>query len=158
MNKLLFAFVGVLTAFLIPLGQYASTFKTKYAVITSYEVRPGILMTPTFTPDGGVCRMVLEKRRTRITDEKVSIDTESYLSKAEVEELLTELVPVSERGKELMGFENWLGSVTLIGSYIATRYPYENVVIEVDGIAQESGSNSVIVVIAEWRNRRCSSK
>jgi hypothetical protein len=158
MNKLLFAFVGVLTAFSTLLGQYTSTFKTKYTVITSYEVRPGILMTPTFAPDGRVCRMVLEKMRTRVTDKKVSIDTESYLSKAEVQELLAELVPVSERGKQLTDFENWLGSVTLTGSYIVTRYLYQNVAIEVDGIAQESGSSSDIVVIIEWRDRQCSSK
>jgi hypothetical protein len=44
-------------------GQTSADLSAKYRPVTSYEVRPGVVMTPSYAADGQVCEMVLEKRQ-----------------------------------------------------------------------------------------------
>ena len=71
----------------------------KYPVITSYEVRPGIVMTPKYTDDGKICEMSFE--RLRATKSGVMMD--SYMSENLVREIVDELAPDLERGSAARG-------------------------------------------------------
>lgn len=62
-----------------------------------YIVRPGIVMTIAFAKDGQPCEMVIEPRHSLL-----SADTPSKLmSSDEVDEILNEVLPPSQRGKLL---------------------------------------------------------
>jgi hypothetical protein len=75
--------------------QTVTDVSAKYPVVTSYEVRPGILMTPRYTTDGQVCQMSIERQRG--TRSGVTLD--SFMSDNLVKEIVDELAPLSERGK-----------------------------------------------------------
>jgi hypothetical protein len=75
-------------------SQSSTELSTKYPVITSYEVRPGILMTPKYSADGQVCQMSIERQRA--TRSGVMMD--SFMSAELVKTIVDELVPHSERG------------------------------------------------------------
>jgi hypothetical protein len=92
------------------LGQSAADFDAKYRRVTSYEVRPGVVMTPKYAPDGQVCEMVLEKRQKTET----GIVFGFSFSEKEVKELVDALVPDSERGKNLTELLN----TTIDGGFI----------------------------------------
>jgi hypothetical protein len=42
-------------------GQNSGDLDARFHVVISYEVRPGIVMTPKYASDGQVCEMVIEK-------------------------------------------------------------------------------------------------
>ena len=44
-------------------SQLSIELSAKYPVVTSYEVRPGILMTPKYSDDGQVCEMSFGRQR-----------------------------------------------------------------------------------------------
>ena len=116
-------------------------------------MRPSIWLTASFSGNGQACEMIIEKRRTTAT----VIDHEGLLSSGEVEELLSELVPLAERGKasEFSGLtESRLGGST-------TWDDYENVQISKLGVLLSPKSASVkgyLAVIIEWKQRACQQK
>src|SRR2546426_4341056 len=81
-------------------GQTSADLNAKYRQVTSYEVRPGIVMTPKYAADGQVCEMVLEKRQKTATGVNFGVS----ISEKEVKELVDELVPEAERGRNLTKF------------------------------------------------------
>jgi hypothetical protein len=137
----------LLSALTLAAGQNASGIKAKYRYIVSYELRPDVLMTPRFSPDGAVCEMVLEKRQ-RTDDARVTFDA-GFLPE-EITELTSELVPESERGKNISDRLN----STIAGSLILTEYKYENVTIRVYGVVQKEPGGDRVIVIA-WPKRSC---
>jgi hypothetical protein len=126
--------------------QNAADFDAKYHRVTSYEVRPGIVMTPKYDADGQVCEMVLEKRQKTDT----GIVFGYSFSEKEVKGLVDELVPEVQRGKNLMEPLN----ETVAGGFIVTDYTYENILIRVYGITRPEPAGNMVVVIA-WRKRGC---
>jgi hypothetical protein len=48
------------------LGQTSADLTSKYRQVISYEVRPGVLVTPKYTAEGQVCEMVIERRTKQI--------------------------------------------------------------------------------------------
>jgi hypothetical protein len=118
----------------------------RYRVIRSYEIRPGIVMTPKYTIDGQVCEMELEPRHQTAT----GITFGQALSEHLVRELVQELVPISERGKELESEFN----TTVQGSFTSTKYPYEKITVEVYGTIRPS-PNGDFVAIIKWYERSC---
>jgi len=158
-------------------GQSAAELQGKYSPIEVYEIRPSVWMTPSYAIDGQVCEMVLEKRHTTNEDGKQVIDEASSFSDDELQELLDELVPATERGqkKERPGY--WLNT-SIVGRSMSTVDTYENVLVEAVGFINDdlrtwfsksnaasdaesaggtdpSADHSKLVIVITWPKRRC---
>jgi hypothetical protein len=129
------------------LGQTSADLGAKYRRVTSFEVRPGILMTPRYAVDGQVCEMVVERRHKIET----GINFGDLLSKELVKELVDELVPEAERGKNLTEILN----TSVDGGFITTEYTYENVLVRVYGITRPAPAGDRVITIT-WPKRTCS--
>jgi len=126
-------------------SQSSTELSTKYPVITSYEVRPGILMTPKYSAGGQVCQMSIERQRA--TRSGVMMD--SFMSAELVKTIVDELVPHSERGPALGGTGDNAAIITT-GGLTQSVHTYEKISYYV-----LSGPNREIVVLIEWKNRKC---
>ena len=128
---------------MIPL---AADLGAKYRKITSYEVGPGIVMTPRYAQDGQVCEMIVEKRA---KTDKDTIFASSFAEK-EWKDAVDELVPPSERGKDVTGLLN----TTVDGGFITADYTYEKVRIRVQGVTRPKPTPAVLITIT-WTKRTC---
>jgi len=133
------------------MGQTASEIAAKYPLVKAYEIRPGILMTASYDKGGQVCEMVLERRHK--TDKQI-INFDEIFSEQIVKELVNELVPESERGKELKGAYGLENTATLDGQFVVVEYSYENILVKLYGTLRP-GSTGYVVAIIEWRKRVC---
>jgi hypothetical protein len=124
-------------------SQSSTELSTKYPVITSYEVRPGILMTPEYSADGQVCRMSIERQRAT----RSGIMMDSFMSAKLVKTIVDELVPQSERGPALGGSEDNAAILT-VGVLTQSVHTYEKISYNV-----LSGPNRESVVVIKWQNR-----
>lgn len=149
--NILRAAVLVLSVLSATNAQSPSGFARKYPAVTSYEVRPGVFMTPTVSPNGKVCEMTVEKRHLNGN----LLDSDGFLSDELVEDLINELAPLSQRGNELTGIDNWFGSVEIAGTLVISRKTYENAVVEIYGNYPPGGpiENQAFVII--WKNIGC---
>jgi hypothetical protein len=118
----------------------------KYKAVEAYEVRPGILMFPSYTEDGKVCQIGLERRH--YSPEIIRL--ESTLAREDVDAIVDELAPASERGPKLQNLLNELMLVTSPGR--TTFELYENVTVEIEG--REKPADDVAAVI-KWTHRKC---
>ena len=62
MNKATVVLALVLTFAGLTRSQSHAELNVKYPVVKSFEVRPGVLLTPRFTADGEVCQMSFERQ------------------------------------------------------------------------------------------------
>jgi|ERR1019366_1910374 hypothetical protein len=147
-------FIVVLLALgIAPAGfvQTAGDFKTKYREVISYEVRPGIVMTPKYTADGQVCSMLLERRQETDTEIKLGY----AISEKDVTELIDELVPKSVRGAGVYKGLAKEGPEMYIASGITRLvYTYENVSVEVLGLAKPKDGARLAITIY-WPKTPC---
>jgi hypothetical protein len=141
-----FAFFLVLGVGTFASGQSSADLSSKYRQVISYELRPGIVMTPKYAADGEVCQMVLEKRQK--TDAGIVFGF--YFSEKEVKELVDELVPEAERGRNLTKSLN----TRVDGGFVTTEYTYENILVRVFGITRPGPAGDSVVSIA-WPKRMC---
>jgi hypothetical protein len=147
MNKALLVLSIVLAFALASQPQSVADLNAKYPVVTSYEVRPGILMTPRYTADGQVCQMSIERQRG--TRSGVSLD--SFMSDELVKEIVDELAPRSERGKTIpAGGSDDSAAVVVTGRMMQRMYGYENISFNV-----LDGPNRERVVVISWVHRNC---
>jgi hypothetical protein len=178
--KPLYAVILVLGVTLFAVGQSVDDLRAKYPPEEDYQVRPGIWMTPSYDAEGQVCEMVLERRHAIITATETSVNYDSTLSPQTVKELVDELAPFSVRGREDRAAGTWAESIINGGSAV-TKYPYENVTVEVHGAlpildreeflrefraSQKPGVHSAshdstpgiqdVVVFIRWNKRTCS--
>jgi hypothetical protein len=128
-------------------GQSISDLSAKYRQITSYELRPDVVMTPKYAADGQVCEMVLEKRQKTDTGIVLGVS----FSEKEVKALVDELVPETERGRDLTKPLN----ARVDGGFITTEYSYENVLVRVYGITRPAPAGDRVITIT-WPQRTCS--
>lgn len=133
--------------------QAATEFDTRYQRITSYELRPGIVMTPEYTREGQICQMVLERRQRT----KSGFLLANTFGQKEVTELVDELVPKAERGNIVpVGLSQGKGPEVYVASGIARWVTtYENISVEAVGIA-DPGPSGIMYATITWRNRSCS--
>jgi len=136
----------VLTLAVAALGQTSADLSAKYPRVTAFKVRPDVLMTARFASDGQVCEMTLEKRHTTDT----SIVLGDTFSDTEVRSLMDDLVPESERGRNLTRALN----ETVTGGSIVTQYTYENVRVDVYGTTRPVPAGDKVIVIT-WPKRAC---
>ena len=126
----------------------------KYRKIEAYEVRPGILMLPTYTADNQICEIGLE--RLHYSPDLVRLD--SGLSRKQVEQILDELVPEDERGspsKEVGG-----SLITQSGKGLTTTMDFEHVSIQFYAAVLSSDHKretvvDEVVATVKWKNRAC---
>jgi len=86
-------------------AQAQSNLRQKYGtpLSESFVVRPDIIVTATYGKDGGVCEMVI-KPRPPVAPIK---SNEARLKTKSLDEIIDELIPMSERGKHIIsGFLN----------------------------------------------------
>jgi len=140
------AFVLVLGIAVAIAGQTSADLGAKYRQITSYEVRPGIVMTPRYAQDGQVCEMIVEKRAK--TDRGIVFG--SSFSEKEWKEVVDKLVPPNERGKDVTEMLN----TTIDGGFITADCTYENVKIRVQGVTRPKPTPAALITIT-WSKRTC---
>lgn len=124
----------------------------KYKAVEAYEVRPGVLMMPSYSSDGQVCEIGLE--RLHYSPETIRLD--SSLSRKEIDDLFDELVPADERGPRSEDFAGTL--ITQGGGSLTMNIDFQNVSIQICGAAEAGeGGPTVGEVIAtlKWKNRKC---
>ena len=122
----------------------------KYRSVEAYEVRPTILMMPSYTTDGQICRIELEKRHFK--NETALLD--STMSHEVITQIFDELVPSGEKGPLIPN----LGTDYLSlygGNSVTTFAEYKNVSISIFGIASPIASAGDVVAVISWKNRKC---
>ena len=151
-RSVLYSFAALVT--LIPgtaLAQTESQLDLNYTRLRVYAVRPNISLTAKFGHDGRVCEMVLEPRRS----DGNKIVLLSNLPKQEtVVGIIEEVVPESDRGKQLgEGFSKWLNT-EISGGFITTTYRYDNMTIRFYGTIREKDSDNMVSVVT-FPQRSC---
>jgi len=124
----------------------------KYKSVEAYEVRPGLLMLPTYSADGQVCEIGLEALH--YSPELIRLD--STLSPKEIDQVFDELVPADERGPRSKDFPGDL--ITRDGGSLTMYTNFQNVLIQIYANATpRRGGNIVDEVVAtlKWKNRKC---
>jgi hypothetical protein len=157
MSKGLFFLFSLLFVTAASWGQTSADLDRKYRKVTSYELKPGIVMIPKYAEDGNVCEMSVESH-------PASGILGATFSDEEVTNIINELVPEPQRGRDLKTgkYDKWLN--TMISSGVAdTEYYYENISIHVYSATrvEQSGdeqslvpSGNVLIVI-KWLKRAC---
>jgi hypothetical protein len=125
----------------------------RYKTLDAYEVRPGVLMMPTYRVDGQICEIALERLHYR----SGTIRLDSELSRQQIDEVFDELVPADERGPRS---SRVVGSVvTQSGPSLSTDVDYERVSIHIYGIVAASHKRTKVienrVAILNWKDRSC---
>jgi hypothetical protein len=127
-------------------GQSSADLSAKYRQITSYELRPDVVMTPKYAADGQVCEMALEKRQKT----KSGVVFGVSFSEKEVKGLVDEIVPETERGRDLTRALN----STVDGDFITTEYSYENILVRVYGVTRPAPGGDRVITVT-WLKRAC---
>ena len=122
--------------------------KTYGSPLKEYEVRPGILMTATYSDAGQVCKIFVERRHFSET----AFDQRLHLPQETINELIDELVPAALRGGKAKGD----GFSRITGQLSEQVYDYENVSITVLASAASGDCNGGAALIIKWKNRACS--
>ena len=116
-----------------------------YTAVEAFEVRPGILALPSYADDGEFCEVGLERRHYS----PGIVRLEAGLDRKEVNEVVDELAPPTERGAKLKEMD---GITLVAGPGGATIYRYENVTVEI--YTKEKSGEDVAAVI-KWTYRKC---
>lgn len=143
----------VLLASLPAVAQSSSDLERKYGRPDNhlvrrigFEVRPGVIMTTSFASDGQVCEAVIEPKR--VTES--GIDLERRIPAAVAREIVDEIVPAAQRGRELGGI--------IMGNYTSTRWTnYEKVstYTVLVGVGGPEADLTIIEVRIKWKERQC---
>ena len=144
MAKMLLLFLTLVVA---ALGRTSADLSAKYRQVASYELRPDVLMTPKFAPDGQVCEMVIERRQKTDT----SIVFAVSFSDEEVQQFVNELAPEAERGRNMTKHLN----TTVAGGFMVTEYTCENLLVRVYGTTRPTPAGDRVITII-WPKRKCS--
>ena len=121
----------------------------KYKQIAAFEIQPGIVAFSAFTKDGNVCQMTIEKLG--YVDAQHS-DFDSTIPSGQVDRLVDEVVPPSERGKRSKYLS---GDSFIAGGTSFIKQDYENVTVSVYGSAIAEGPNHADVIVINWPKRGC---
>jgi hypothetical protein len=146
MAKKLVVFLITLGVGTLVFGQTSADLNARYQQITSYQLRPDSVMTPKYATDGQVCEMVIERRQKTET----GIVFAAPFSEHEVSQLIDELAPEVERGRNLTKTLN----SRVDGGFITTEYTYENVLVRVYGITRPAPAGDRVIIIT-WPKRTC---
>jgi len=141
--------VSLIMFILIGVSPLSSKY-SKYRSVEAYEVRPGILMMPRYASDGQVCEIGLEKRR--YSPDAIYLD--SHLSRQDIDQIVNELIPMSERGHK----SEELGGMDLIvegGHAITTYVEYEHISIQIVARDRPNSDEGDFAATILWKDRKC---
>jgi hypothetical protein len=123
----------------------------RLSAVETYQIRPGILMMPSYSDAGEVCQIVLERRH--VSSKKIDLDAE--MSREEIYRIFDELVPKPERGQPKLKLGD-NGSISMVdGHTIATVALYENVSIRMYGTSKNAGPKGYVAATIDWDKRNC---
>lgn len=144
-------FFGVLSLVVATGSLYsAHDFRSRYPVVESYEIRPGVLMTPKYAADGDVCEMIIEKRHVR----GQTVDFSSSMPRESVLKMIDELAPPAERGKAIIQIAGFDYVTNVSGLVSTSNADYENVAIEIHS-AESSSDYGDVAVSLRWKKNKC---
>jgi len=125
----------------------------KYKAVETYEVRPGILMFPSYSEEGQVCQIGLERRH--YSPQMIRLD--STLARKDVDEVVDELAPASERGPKSQNPLDDL--IHVVGPGMTTFEQYENITVQIEStvIANSKKKSTVedVAAVIIWKHRKC---
>jgi len=137
---------GVLSlAFLVGATYPDHDLRSKYPRVESYEIRPGVMATPTYAESGVLCEVSIEKRHVN----QDTVDLGSTIPRKVALEIIDELAPPYERGKatfQLAGFD-YMDVIS--GPMAVAMADYENVSVQIFRTRSDSGDTAVIIT---WKN------
>jgi hypothetical protein len=146
----------LLLALLVPVGwsQSAADLAQKFRHHEVYELKPGVVMSAAYTSSGLVCEMHIEQTHFK----KDVVDLRTGLEITEMDALLEQVVPASERGaKEQDEFSRL---INISGPTMTRTDEYANVVVQVMWSVESQKKDVRItgpaVLEIKWRNRSCS--
>lgn len=145
----------VATFLLLPESEQQHATFSKYKTIQAYEVRPGILMMPTFSTDGELCEVGLEKLH--YTPEMVVLSPE--LSRDQIRQIFDELAPGNERGSRPANLLE-RGTIEQEGDALVENDVYENVSLHIYSEASRVSKHGATVVTdvaatIDWKRPGC---
>ena len=136
------------------LGQLLAT----YPKVDAYEVRPGILLLPSYTTGGEVCALGLQTLH--YTPDMVRLDPD--MTGQGVDKILDELVPSAERGEPSADIPR--GLYTRSGQSLVYTRQYENVTLQYwweitsppERKSKKNGTDgNLVAVTVKWKHRTC---
>lgn len=146
------ALLGFLLLLLSSPGHPTGGKFAKYKQVEAYEIRPGILVMPSYTNDGQLCEMGLEQRQ--YSPELIRLDPS--LTRGEIDEIFDEFVPESERGAKSDEL------VSVDGGGITTIETFTNVWVKIYGKDLSPADRKrhkiverVVTATVQWKNRKC---
>jgi hypothetical protein len=142
--------LGCLALLVLATASASDEFKRFHAV-EAYEVQPGILMVPTYSSNGAVCKIVLEKRHYSSNE----IDLDAEMSHQQIWQAFDQLVPKKDRGPSSLDLGDTGELTTTAGVSTTTIADYENVSLEMDGKTKETGDREYVVAVIRWKRRNC---
>ncbi|MFZ0821628.1 MAG: hypothetical protein WAM91_16305 [Candidatus Acidiferrales bacterium] len=146
----LIAFVMAVVLFSPPFNSARGDF-AKYKALEAYEIRPGILMMPTYSADGHVCKIGLEDLH--YSPELIRLDFN--LSETVIHQIFDELVPENERGPRTA----LDGLIRGSGHDVTETTDFERVSLQIYSDAPSkskrwpSVDNNIAVI--NWKTRGC---
>ncbi len=112
----------------------------------SYKVRPGVIMTASFTKDNQVCEAVIEPQRVS----ESGIDHERLMPAVVAEEVVNEVVPAESRGERTGGMN--FGNYT---SWERAEYEHVSIMRLLVGVGAAEKDLKVDEVRIRWKRRQC---
>jgi len=138
----------------------------EYRAVESYEIQPGIVITPFYSADQQVCEISIEKRH--FSGSVVDLDT--TMSKTQILSIFDELVTKEERGRSLSTNPPGVETTESDDYEFWKLYRYENVFLEMHGkfpaevkekkrwtYIREDRQEYVVAIIS-WNKRQCNAK
>lgn len=123
-----------------------------YTPVDAFEVRPGIVATPSFQTSHELCAISIEKRHYYRNSH---VDLDATMTKALIVSLFDELVPDSERG----GQDGRLPVGTEMSEsdtgMLSTRIPYKNVTLWMYGKSERWAEQHYVVAVIVWNKPAC---
>jgi hypothetical protein len=119
----------------------------QYRAVHSYEIRPGVLISPSYSDEGRVCEIAIEKRHYS----GKAVDVDAAMSSEEIELLFDELAPLEERGQ--LKFPDVVELTEEHGWFRMTTIPYKNVSLQMYGRVE---SKKYVAAIVKWDRQECS--
>jgi hypothetical protein len=120
---------------------------SRYKPVEAFEVRPGILVMPTYSSDGQICQAVIQKEH--YSDGVIHLD--STMPRDVVDRVVNEIVPDSEKGP--LAEDKEFARLSLYGGHVITSFvEYKNVSIDV---SRNQGDKDEVVALIRWKYPSC---
>ncbi len=125
----------------------------KYKAVEAYEIRPGILMMPTYSADGHVCEVGLED----LHYSPELIRASPQLSRAVIDQIFRELVPEDERGPRTEGPAG--GLISQFGHVLTetTDFEHASLLLFSDVLSNSKRATTIgtTTAVIRWKTPEC---